>query len=109
VAEVLCESESAVYISAVSGRYNIIAELRVPGQRDLYDAIAAIRGPARHRIPGAHARQIRPDGYRRRRLPGDLHSLAEHIRTIDGVVALETWTHLEVFKEHYVRSLDVRG
>ncbi|MFC9549275.1 hypothetical protein ACFTWF_00310 [Rhodococcus sp. NPDC056960] len=45
-AEVLCESESAVYISAVSGRYNIIAELRVPGQRDLYDAIAAIRGPA---------------------------------------------------------------
>ena len=24
-------------------------------------------------------------------------------------MALETWTHLEVFKEHYARSLDVRG
>jgi len=40
---------------------------------------------------------------------GDLYSLAEQIRTIDGVVALETWTRLEVFKEHYARSLDVRG
>ncbi|GCE40533.1 hypothetical protein Rhow_004176 [Rhodococcus wratislaviensis] len=25
------------------------------------------------------------------------------------LAALESWTHLEVFKEHYARSLDVRG
>ena len=41
--------------------------------------------------------------------PGDSKVPYEHIRTIDGVRALETWTHLEVFKEHYARSLDVRG
>lgn len=40
----------------------------------------------------------------------DLHALSERIRGgIDGVSGLESWAHLEVFKEHYARSLDVRG
>ncbi|AHK30441.1 putative HTH-type transcriptional regulator [Rhodococcus opacus PD630] len=223
VAEALCASEAAVYISAVSGQYNIIAELRVPSQQDLYDAIAAIRAEpgvrtvntlyyadvikgifmpksalradvrldakdvaliellerngrmpflelaertglspsaARNRVNHLiDSTALRVGAVVKRRgggrtlamgigvslgsrdreacaqieaLPGieflartlgrfdligtvaadssgDLYSLAEHIRTIDGVMALETWTHLEVFKEHYARSLDVRG
>ena len=223
VAEALCASEAAVYISAVSGQYNIIAELRVPSQQDLYDAIAAIRAEpgvrtvntlyyadvikgifmpksalradvrldakdvaliellerngrmpflelaertglspsaARNRVNhlidstalrvGAVVKRRgggrtlamgigvslgsrdREAGAQIEALPGieflartlgrfdligtvaadssgDLYSLSEHIRTIDGVMALETWTHLEVFKEHYARSLDVRG
>ncbi len=43
VLDALIASEAAVYISAVSGQYNVIAELRVPSHDDLYRAIAELR------------------------------------------------------------------
>lgn len=36
---------------------------------------------------------------------GDLRSTTETVHRIAGVSRLETWTHLEVFKEHYARDL----
>lgn len=223
VLDALIESEAAVYISAVSGQYNVIAELRVPSHDDLYRAIAELRSQRGVRsvstlvyvdvIKGifmpesalqadirldstdvaliellerngrmpflelAEHTGLSPSAVRNRvnhliastalrvgavvkrrgggrtlamgigvnlgsrddnavseieSLPGieflartlgrydviatvaanssnDLHALSERIRGIDGVSGLESWAHLEVFKEHYARSLDVRG
>ncbi|WFR72826.1 Lrp/AsnC family transcriptional regulator [Prescottella defluvii] len=43
VARAICASPSAVYVSAVTGSYHLLAELRVQTDRDLYDEIAEIR------------------------------------------------------------------
>jgi DNA-binding Lrp family transcriptional regulator len=222
VINALIESESAVYVSAVSGQYNVITELRVPSHDDLYRAIAELRSHSgvksvstlvyvdvvkgifmpdsalqseirldsvdvaliellerNGRMPFLELAEhtgLSPSAVRNRvnhlisstalrvgavvkrrgagrtlamgigvnlgsrddaavsaieSLPGieflartlgrydviatvaansasDLHSLSERIRRIDGVSGLESWAHLEVFKEHYARSLDVR-
>ncbi|MDV8070715.1 Lrp/AsnC family transcriptional regulator [Rhodococcus sp. IEGM 1366] len=219
----LCRSESTVYVSAISGRHNIVTELRVPDQQDLYEAIglirampgvtsvrthvfaevvkgifvpknvlrsdvrldqtdvdliellehngrvsflelsertglsrSAVRNRVNHLIAetaiqiGAVVKRRGGSttiamgigvslGFRRKEatkqiedLPGieflartlgtfdligtvaadsaiALYSLAEHIRSIEGVTGLETWIHLEVVKEHYGRSLELTG
>jgi Transcriptional regulators len=44
VAERIAGMRAAAFVSAVSGVYQLIAELRLPGQPELYAAIAEIRG-----------------------------------------------------------------
>lgn len=43
IARSITAMPAAAFVSAVSGEYQLVAELRLPGRRELYDAIAQVR------------------------------------------------------------------
>ncbi|MFE9391592.1 Lrp/AsnC family transcriptional regulator [Streptomyces sp. NPDC006784] len=45
----LCATDASVFVSAVSGAYDLVAELRVSSDRELYDALARLRAQPRVR------------------------------------------------------------
>ncbi|MEU4968970.1 Lrp/AsnC family transcriptional regulator [Streptomyces smyrnaeus] len=49
VVTALCATDASVFVSAVSGAYDLVAELRVSSDRELYDALAHLRAQRRVR------------------------------------------------------------
>ena len=49
VVEALCATDASVFVSAVSGAYDLVAELRVASDRELYGALATLREQPRVR------------------------------------------------------------
>ncbi|GAA2068677.1 Lrp/AsnC family transcriptional regulator [Streptomyces albiaxialis] len=49
VVEALCATDASVFVSAVSGAYDLVAELRVSSAHELYEALAGLRALPRVR------------------------------------------------------------